>query len=60
MGAAFYLLSVGYLYSVTGSLNMADLSNILPALYQSDVVLVGFAFFFIGISIKMALFPMHA
>ena len=60
VGAAFYLLSVGYLYSVTGSLNMADLSRILPDLYDSNVVLVGFAFFVIGISIKMALFPMHA
>ena len=59
VGAAFYLLSVGYLYSVTGSLNMADLSGILPGLYQSKVVLVAFAFFVIGISIKMALFPMH-
>ena len=60
VGAAFYLLSVGYLYSVTGSLNMADLSRILPALYESNAVLVGFAFFVIGMSIKMALFPMHA
>ncbi len=60
VGAAFYLLSVGYLYSVTGSLNMADLSRILPALYHTNAVLVGFAFFVIGMSIKMALFPMHA
>ena len=59
VGAAFYLLAVGYLYSVTGSLNMADLSRILPDLYESNTVLVGFAFFVIGISIKMALFPMH-
>ena len=60
VGAAFYLLSVGYLYSVTGSLNMADLSRILPDLYQSNAVLVGFAFFVMGMAIKMALFPMHA
>ena len=60
VGAAFYLLAVGYLYSVTGSLNMADLSLILPELYESNAVLVGFAFFVIGMSIKMALFPMHA
>ena len=60
VGAAFYLLSVGYLYSATGSLNMADLARILPDLYQSNAVLVGFAFFVIGMSIKMALFPMHA
>ena len=60
VGAAFYLLSVGYLYSVTGSLNMADLAHILPDLYTSNAVLVGFAFFTIGMAIKMALFPMHA
>lgn len=59
VGATFYLLAVGYLYSMTGSLNMADLSQILPGLYDSTTVLVGFAFFVIGISIKMALFPMH-
>ncbi len=60
VGAAFYLLAVGYLYSVTGTLNMSDLAERLPALYDSNAVLVGFAFFVIGISIKMALFPMHA
>lgn len=60
VGAAFYLLSVGYLYSVTGSLNMSDLALILPDLYQSRVVLVAFAFFISGMSLKMALFPMHA
>ena len=60
VGAAFYLLAVGYLYSATGTLNMADLATILPNLYETNVVLVGFGFFVIGISIKMALFPMHA
>jgi multicomponent Na+:H+ antiporter subunit D len=59
IGACFYLLGVGYLYIVTGSLNMGDLSNILPGLYSSKVVLVAFAFFLVGISIKMALFPLH-
>lgn len=59
IGACFYLLGVGYLYIVTGSLNMADLSKLLPPLYHSDVVLMALAFFLIGIAIKMALFPMH-
>jgi multicomponent Na+:H+ antiporter subunit D len=59
IGACFYLLGVGYLYINTGSLNMADLSRILPALYQSKVVLVAFAFFLVGVSLKMALFPLH-
>ncbi len=59
IGACFYLLGVGYLYSVTGTLNMEDLMKILPALYSSKVVLVAFAFFIIGVAIKMALFPLH-
>ncbi len=59
IGACLYLLGVGYLYIVTGSLNMADLAQLLPNLYHSKVVLVAFAFFMVGISIKMALFPLH-
>jgi multicomponent Na+:H+ antiporter subunit D len=59
IGACFYLLSVGYLYIVTGSLNMADLSGILPDLYHSKVVLMAFAFFFVGVGLKIALFPLH-
>ncbi len=59
VGACFYLLSVGYLYIATGSLNMADLSRLLPDLYSSKVVLMAFAFFVVGVAIKMALFPLH-
>jgi len=59
IGASFYLLGVGYLYMATGSLNMADLAQLLPGLYGSRVVLVAFAFFMVGIAIKMALFPLH-
>lgn len=59
IGACFYLLGVGYLYIVTGSLNIADLTRLLPALYHSKVVLVAFAFFVVGVAIKIALFPLH-
>ncbi|MGD9044241.1 MAG: proton-conducting transporter membrane subunit [Desulfobacterales bacterium] len=60
MGASFYLLGVGYLYISTGSLNIENLSQLLPQLYQSKTVLAGFAFILIGLSIKMALFPLHS
>ena len=59
-GACFYLLGVGYLYIITGSLNMADLAQLLPELYQSKVVLVAFAFFMVGLLIKIAFCPLHA
>jgi multicomponent Na+:H+ antiporter subunit D len=59
IGACFYLLGVGYLYIMTGSLNMADLAQRLPALYSSSAVMAAFAFFMVGIAIKMAFFPLH-
>jgi multicomponent Na+:H+ antiporter subunit D len=60
IGASFYLLGVGYLYIVTGSLNMMDIAGILPALYQSKAVLAAFIICMVGLWLKMALFPLHA
>ncbi|MGD9033753.1 MAG: proton-conducting transporter membrane subunit, partial [Desulfobacteraceae bacterium] len=60
IGACFYLLGVGYLYIVTGSLNMVDIARILPALYESKAVLAAFIICMVGLWLKMALFPLHA
>ncbi|MGD9370213.1 MAG: proton-conducting transporter membrane subunit, partial [Desulfobacterales bacterium] len=49
IGASFYLLGVAYLYINSGSLNMGDLSQLLPKLYHTKTVLVGFAFILIGL-----------
>lgn len=59
IGACFYLLGVGYMYIVTGSLNMADVHKLLPSLYHSRVVLTAVAFLLAGLAVKMALFPVH-
>ena len=60
IGACFYLIGVGYLYIMTGSLNMEDLRILLPPLYSTTAVKAAFVFIFIGFGIKIALFPMHA
>ncbi|MGD2185592.1 MAG: monovalent cation/H+ antiporter subunit D family protein [Desulfobacterales bacterium] len=60
IGASFYLIGIGYLYIMTGSLNMADLRMILPSLYATKVIQAAFVFIFIGFGIKIALFPLHA
>ena len=60
VGASFYLLGVGYLYLVTGTLNMADLAVRLPALYPSKVVVSAFILCLAGLCIKMGFFPLHA
>ncbi len=60
VAASFILLGIGYLYAVTGSLNMADMQSLLPSIYDSKVVLAALAFFMVGFSIKVGLFPLHA
>jgi len=60
IGACFYLLGVGYLYIVTGSLNMVDIARLLPPLYQSKAVLAAFIICMVGVWLKMAFFPLHA
>ena len=59
IGACAYLLGVGYLYILTGSLNMADLAQLIPKLFYNKALLVGFAFFLVGVGIKMGIFPLH-
>ncbi len=59
IGASFYLLGVGYLYIMTGSLNMVEVAGLIKPLYSSRAVLVAFVFCMIGVWIKMALFPLH-
>ena len=59
IGACFYLLGVGYLYIMTGSLNMADIAKLLPPLYGSSAILLAFVIALSGLFIKMAFFPLH-
>jgi len=59
ISASFILLGIGYLYVMTGTLNMADLSERLPELYGRPVILVALALLVVGLSIKTALFPLH-
>ncbi len=59
VGATFFLIGVGLMYSMTGTLNMSDLAERLPNVYDSKAILVSFAFISIGILLKLALFPLH-
>ncbi|MGD8387881.1 MAG: proton-conducting transporter membrane subunit [Desulfobacteraceae bacterium] len=59
IGASFYLLGIGYLYIMTGSLNMADISNLLADMTSSPAVLAAFVLCMTGVWIKMAFFPLH-
>jgi multicomponent Na+:H+ antiporter subunit D len=59
IGATFYLIGVGFLFAMTGTLNMADLAERLPAVADTRTVHTAFAFIVTGIGLKLALFPLH-
>jgi multicomponent Na+:H+ antiporter subunit D len=61
IGATFYVIGVGLLYLITGSLNIADIASRLgPATAdQFRPAMAALAFLTVGISLKLALFPLH-
>ncbi|TWU06155.1 complex I subunit 5 family protein [Stieleria varia] len=62
LGSSFYLLGVVFFYAATGTLNMGDLAQQLiekPELMTSKAIIGGSTFLFLGLGIKMALFPLH-
>jgi multicomponent Na+:H+ antiporter subunit D len=59
IGATFILIAIGLMYMMTGTLNMADLAQRLKAVHDTRTIHVAFAFLCVGLTLKMALFPMH-
>jgi multicomponent Na+:H+ antiporter subunit D len=59
IGATFYVIGVGLLYNMTGTLNLALLTERLADVAMTRPVLAGLAFIIVGISLKLALFPLH-
>ncbi|MCB1601448.1 MAG: monovalent cation/H+ antiporter subunit D family protein [Lysobacterales bacterium] len=59
VGATFFLIGVGLLYAMTGTLNMQDLAERLPAVAHTRTVITAVAFIVVGVCLKLALFPLH-
>jgi multicomponent Na+:H+ antiporter subunit D len=59
IGATFYVIGVGFLYTMTGTLNLVDIASRIGAIENSRAVLAALAFLTVGISLKLALFPLH-
>ncbi|UCE98410.1 MAG: monovalent cation/H+ antiporter subunit D family protein [Dehalococcoidia bacterium] len=53
------LFAIGLLYSVTGTLNMADLADKITSLGYGPVVIASYVIFITGFAVKAALFPLH-
>ena len=59
IGATFYLIGVGLIYLMTGTLNMADMAARLPEVADQKPVLAAVGFITVGLALKAAVFPMH-
>jgi multicomponent Na+:H+ antiporter subunit D len=59
IGATFFLIGVGLLYLMTGTLNMADLAERLPEISDTRPIIAAYGFIFVGVGLKLALFPLH-
>ena len=59
IGATFFVIGVGLLYLMTGTLNMVDMAQRLEPLAGTRPVLAALAFITVGVSLKLALFPLH-
>lgn len=59
IGATFYIIGVGLLYLMTGTLNIADMALRLREVHEMRPVLAALAFITAGVGLKLALFPLH-
>lgn len=59
VGAVFLLIGIAYLYLLSGTLNLTDMSERLPPLLNSKAGVAALAFISIGLFLKIAIFPLH-
>ncbi len=59
LGATFYVIGVGLIFTMTGSLNLYDISQLVWDSEHVRPVIAGLAFITIGFGLKLAMFPLH-
>ena len=61
VGLSFFLLGVGFLYAMTGTLDIFHIAEKLQAVFNSStrMVLMSFVLIATGMGIKIAVFPLH-
>ena len=57
--ATFYVIGVGFLYAITGTLNIVDLAARISDIGGGAALYAGFGFIIAGIMVKAAIFPVH-
>ena len=59
VGATFYLIGVGLIYMMTGTLNLVDMELRIHSVADQRPILVAAGFITIGLALKTAIFPLH-
>ncbi|MCB1481144.1 MAG: monovalent cation/H+ antiporter subunit D family protein [Rhodobiaceae bacterium] len=59
IGATFYIIGIGLLLTITGTLNFVDLAARIAVTPYDRAMLTALAFITVGIGLKLALFPLH-
>lgn len=59
VGATFYLIGVGLVYMMTGTLNFADMELRIAEVDDQRPLLVAAGFITVGLALKAAVFPLH-
>lgn len=59
LASSFFLTGIGFLYGLTGTLNMADLAVKMKLIENSGLVNVTGSLFLVAFGIKSAIFPMY-
>ncbi len=59
IGATFYLIGVGLIYMMTGTLNLADMELRIADVAEQRPILAAAGFITVGLALKAAVFPLH-
>ncbi len=59
IGATFYLIGIGLIYMMTGTLNLADMEVRIHEVADQRPILAAAGFVTIGLALKAAIFPLH-
>lgn len=59
IGATFYLIGIGLIYLMTGTLNLEDMELRIHEVADLKPILIAAGFITIGLALKAAIFPLH-
>ncbi|WP_306059071.1 proton-conducting transporter transmembrane domain-containing protein [Natronococcus wangiae] len=59
VAASMYLIGVAFVFMATGTLNMIELADAIPAAERPILIRAGLGFMIVGFTVKIAQWPLH-